>query len=89
MKLLLSVFLVLTVSGCAMYQKGSQTVGYEQNMPKVAPTVLQKEFDSIPPPAGKKVSVAVYQFTDKTGSVNHNRGLLVLAQQSHKVLMCF
>ena len=36
-------------------------------MPQSAPNVLQKEFDVIPPPAGKKVSVAVYQFTDKTG----------------------
>ena len=67
MKLLLSLFVVLVMSGCAMYQKGAQTIGYEQNKPKVAPTVMQKEFDNIPPPAGKKVSVAVYQFTDKTG----------------------
>ena len=36
-------------------------------MPQVAENKLQKEFDSIPPPAGKKISVAVYQFTDKTG----------------------
>jgi curli production assembly/transport component CsgG len=36
-------------------------------MPQVAPNKLQREFDSIPPPAGKKISVAVYQFTDKTG----------------------
>lgn len=75
MKLLLSVFLVLTVSGCAMYQKGSQTIGYEPNMPKVAPTVLQKEFDNIPPPDGRKVSVAVYQFTDKTGQRKPQPGI--------------
>ena len=36
-------------------------------MPQVADNKLQREFDSIPPPAGKKISVAVYQFTDKTG----------------------
>jgi curli production assembly/transport component CsgG len=36
-------------------------------MPRVADNKLQREFDSIPPPAGKKISVAVYQFTDKTG----------------------
>ena len=36
-------------------------------MPQAAENKLQREFDSIPPPAGKKISVAVYQFTDKTG----------------------
>ena len=36
-------------------------------MPQVADNKLQREFDSIPPPAGTKISVAVYQFTDKTG----------------------
>ena len=36
-------------------------------MPQLAENKLQKEFDTIPPPAGKKVSVAVYQFVDKTG----------------------
>ena len=37
-------------------------------MPQPAPNVMQKEFDTLPPPAaGRKVSVAVYQFTDKTG----------------------
>lgn len=35
--------------------------------PQLAENKLQKEFDTIPPPAGRKVSVAVYQFTDKTG----------------------
>lgn len=41
--------------------------GEPKYMPQVAENKLQKEFDSIPPPAGKKISVAVYQFTDKTG----------------------
>ena len=67
MKLILSLLVALTFSGCAMYQKGSQMIGHEQNMPQVAPNKLQKEFDSLPPPNGKKVSVAVYQFIDKTG----------------------
>ena len=35
--------------------------------PTLAENKLQKEFDTIPPPSGRKVSVAVYQFTDKTG----------------------
>jgi curli production assembly/transport component CsgG len=75
MKLILSLILVLVVSGCAMYQKGSQTIGYEPNMPKVAPNKLQKEFDSLPPPDGKKVSVAVYQFIDKTGQRRQQPGV--------------
>lgn len=41
--------------------------GEPKYMPQVAPNKLQKEFDTIPPPAGKKISVAVYQFQDKTG----------------------
>ena len=41
--------------------------GEPKYMPQTAPNVLQKEFDTIPPPAGKKISVAVYQFQDKTG----------------------
>ena len=43
--------------------------------PQVAENTLQKEFDTIPPPAGKKVSVAVYQFTDKTGQRKPTPGI--------------
>ena len=28
---------------------------------------MQKEFDAVPPPAGPKLTVAVYKFTDQTG----------------------
>ena len=75
MKLILSLLVALTFSGCAMYQKGSQMIDHEQNMPQVAPNKLQKEFDSLPPPNGKKVSVAVYQFTDKTGQRKPQPGI--------------
>jgi curli production assembly/transport component CsgG len=48
--------------------KVREQMGAEQKYkPQVADNVLQREFDTIPPPAGNKISVAVYQFTDKTG----------------------
>lgn len=49
-----------------MTQKAGQIVGVEHS-PKVAENKLQKEFDAIPQPAGAKLSVAVYNFVDKTG----------------------
>jgi curli production assembly/transport component CsgG len=52
----------------AVPTKVREELGAEQKyQPKAAENVLQREFDSIPPPAGNKISVAVYQFTDKTG----------------------
>lgn len=66
MRRLLIVSLVLLLSGCAIVQKGGQIVGVE-HMPKIAENKMQKEFDAIPPPAGPKLSVAVYSFMDKTG----------------------
>ena len=52
----------------AVPTKVREELGTEQKyQPKPAENVLQREFDNVPPPAGKKISVAVYQFTDKTG----------------------
>lgn len=62
MKLILIVLATALINGCAMIQKA----GYEHK-PEVAPVKMQKEFDSIPPPAGSKLHVAVYSFQDKTG----------------------
>ena len=67
MKLLTLILVVVSLSGCAIWQKVDQMRGVQPNPPKVAENTLQKEFDTLPPPAGKKVSVAVYQFVDKTG----------------------
>jgi curli production assembly/transport component CsgG len=67
MKLLTLILVVVSLSGCAIWQKVDQMRGAQPNPPKVAENTLQKEFDILPPPAGKKVSVAVYQFVDKTG----------------------
>ena len=66
MKRLLLLALVVLMSGCAITQKAGQIAGVEHE-PKVAENKLQKEFDAVPPPAGPKLSVAVYNFVDKTG----------------------
>lgn len=60
--LILSGLMIALLSGCAVVQKA----GYEHK-PEVAPVKMQKEFDSLPPPDGKKLFVAVYSFNDKTG----------------------
>ena len=62
MKRLLSLFLVLVLTGCATTSKFSTP-----EKPTQVKNLMQKEFDTIPPPAGKPVVVAVYGFQDKTG----------------------
>ena len=63
MKKTVTIFLIMLLCGCAIIQKSSN-----EYRPEVAENKLQKEFDSIPSPAnGKKISVAVYSFQDKTG----------------------
>ena len=59
--LFLSIFTVI-LTGCAVVQKA----GYEHK-PTVAENKLQKEFDTLPSPSGRKVVVGVYSFQDKTG----------------------
>jgi curli production assembly/transport component CsgG len=56
------VLALLALTGCASVQKA----GYDYK-PKIAENKLQREFDIIPPPANGKLTVAVYQFSDKTG----------------------
>jgi len=65
-KTLLTLTIVLMLSGCAVIQS--------TGLNEVDPTLttqragVKKEFDNIPAPsAGKPVSVAVYSFADKTG----------------------
>jgi curli production assembly/transport component CsgG len=74
MKKLLLLALVVLMSGCAITQKAGQIVGVE-HMPKVAENKMQKEFDRIPPPEGQKLSVAVYNFVDKTGQRKATPGI--------------
>ncbi len=63
MRTLFTILLALALTGCAISQK----TGITEYRPEPAPNKMQKEFDSLPPPNGKKVTVAVYGFTDKTG----------------------
>ena len=74
MKRILIVLSVLILSGCAMTQK----IGYEHK-PEVAPNKMQKEFDTLPAPAGKRVTVAVYGFADKTGQRKPTPGIASLS----------
>lgn len=63
-RLLLSLAVISLLNGCAMIQSS----GLTETMPTVTKTMMQKEFDLLPPPAvGKPVSVAVYSFRDLTG----------------------
>ena len=66
----LLIILSLLLTGCAVVQKS----GHEHK-PEVAQNKLQKEFDAIPSPNGKKVVVAVYSFTDKTGQRKPTPGI--------------
>lgn len=60
-KLLLLLFAVL-ISGCAT--SGLVT---GPSKPKNIETFMQKEFDTLPAPQGRSITVAVYNFADKTG----------------------
>jgi curli production assembly/transport component CsgG len=53
---------LLLLSNCAVLQKGGL-----ESKPEITEMKLQKEFDNIPAPAQRKITVAVYSFQDKTG----------------------
>lgn len=53
---------LLLLSNCAMLQKAGM-----DSKPEVTEMKMQKEFDTVPAPAQKKITVAVYSFQDKTG----------------------
>ena len=73
-KLLILIF-VLLLAGCAISQK-SGLIDYK---PEVAANKLQKEFDTLPPPNGRRVTVAVYTFQDKTGQRKPTPGIASLS----------
>ncbi len=54
--------LLLLLGNCAMMQKAGL-----ESKPEVTEMKMQKEFDTVPAPAQKKITVAVYSFQDKTG----------------------
>ena len=60
-KIVLTLGLLL-LSNCAVMQKGGM-----DSKPEITEMKLQKEFDTVPAPAQKKITVAVYSFQDKTG----------------------
>jgi curli production assembly/transport component CsgG len=60
-KIVLTLGLLL-LSNCAVLQKGGM-----DSKPEVTEMKMQKEFDTVPAPAQKKIIVAVYSFQDKTG----------------------
>jgi curli production assembly/transport component CsgG len=62
MKKLFAFLLIVLLSGCA-----TTRVLTEPDKPTVTKNLMQKEFDVLPAPNGKKVAVAVYSFADKTG----------------------
>lgn len=75
MRILFTLLLVALLGGCAATQKA----GLVEYKPEVAPNKMQKEFDILPPPDGKKVTVAVYSFQDKTGQRKPQTGVASLS----------
>lgn len=62
MKNLFVLILLMILTGCA-----TTHVLTNPEKPVVMRNIMQKEFDLLPAPNGKKVTVAVYNFIDKTG----------------------
>ena len=56
-----------------------QKTGITDYKPELAPNKMQKEFDTLPPPDGRKVTVAVYTFQDKTGQRKPTPGVASLS----------
>ena len=63
LKLLLSILTLAVLSGCAISQK----MGVLESKPVVPKNELQQEFDAVPAPSNGRLTVAVYNFSDKTG----------------------
>jgi curli production assembly/transport component CsgG len=75
MRQLIIIIALLLLSGCA----GLQKTGIVEYKPEVAANKMQKEFDTIPPPMGRRVTVAVYSFQDKTGQRKPTPGIASLS----------
>jgi curli production assembly/transport component CsgG len=75
MKRLIILLALLMLSGCAVLQK----TGVTEYRPEIAPNKMQKEFDTLPPPDGRRVTVAVYSFMDKTGQRKPTPGIASLS----------
>ena len=62
MRTLILLVMLLGLTGCATTR---MVTGPDK--PQEVKSILQKEFDTLPPPTGKPITVAVYTFADKTG----------------------
>jgi curli production assembly/transport component CsgG len=62
MRRLYSLFLILSLTGCAIGHNASSP-----SEPTVVPTTFVKDIDKVPLPASAPMTVAVYNFQDKTG----------------------
>ena len=56
------LFVLFMLTGCA-----TSKIITDVEKPREVRTIMQKEFDTLPPPTGKPIVVAVYTFADKTG----------------------
>ena len=59
---LLILLVLILLTGCA-----TTRVVTGPDKPIEVRSIMQKEFDTLPPPTGKPITVAVYTFADKTG----------------------
>lgn len=77
-KVLLSLLVVSSLSGCAVIQ----STGLTETDPTLTTqrASIKKEFDTLPgPAAGRQLSVAVYSFQDKTGQRRPTPGVASLS----------
>lgn len=62
MKKIIALCLLLLLTGCA-----TTSVLTDPKKPQPVKSLMEKEFDTLPPPISKPMTVAVYSFQDKTG----------------------
>jgi curli production assembly/transport component CsgG len=63
MKILAILLLLITTSACTMVPKPTPL----ENPPTLQNSPIPERMSAVPPLDGKKISIAVYQFNDKTG----------------------
>ena len=59
------LLVMMLMTGCTLYRPLSEP--WMKDDPVVGKTLMKKEFDTLKPPYGGPVTVAVYSFADKTG----------------------
>ena len=66
MKALVLIFALSILGGCAM-TPSLQTLKDAETSPVVQESPIQERLENVPPLDGEKITIAVYQFSDKTG----------------------